>query len=404
MSEAMGSDDGKNAKPDGDAPTGTSLSPAAEGPSGVDPFLASVGETREVPEPRPFYAKALDYSAHAAMIVGLVGFAWTVSGHVINRQPTASAAKPVKIAEAASATATPATMAAAATTASITTASITTPATTTPAAPAASPVETPKVDEIGDLRRANQKMAAEIRNLHASLEALRTTVVRERTSSPDDVRSLSTTLDSMKSSLASVKSEQAAVVAQLTAKIEKLQRGERQQTIAEHAARPDRQPVDTTTTASIPSPIVAKPIPTPPAKPTVLASTAPYEGRADRVRSEQSKSEPAKFDQGKFDQGKFDQGKSDQSQADQGKPQVIAGWVVRDVYEGVALVEGRRGQMEVVPGVSIPGAGVVKSIDRHGGGWTVTTTKGQLAYAAPQRELRRTPMRDYYGPRRFDDF
>ena len=63
--------------------------------------------------------------------------------------------------------------------------------------------------------------------------------------------------------------------------------------------------------------------------------------------------------------------------------------MVRDVYQGVALIEGRRGTLEVVPGVGIPGAGVVKSIDRHGGGWTVTTTKGVVAYAAPPREYRR---------------
>ena len=87
------------------------------------------------------------------------------------------------------------------------------------------------------------------------------------------------------------------------------------------------------------------------------------------------------------------------------KPQVIAGYVVRDVYEGVALIEGRRGTMEVVPGVGIPGAGVVKSIDRKGNGWTVTTTKGLLAYATPPRDYHRSsnrPQRDFYPPYRED--
>ena len=82
------------------------------------------------------------------------------------------------------------------------------------------------------------------------------------------------------------------------------------------------------------------------------------------------------------------------------KPQVIAAWVVRDVYQGVALIEGRRGTLEVVPGVSIPGAGVVKSIDRHGSGWTVTTTKGVVAYAAPARDYRRAD-RGYYPSDRY---
>ena len=82
--------------------------------------------------------------------------------------------------------------------------------------------------------------------------------------------------------------------------------------------------------------------------------------------------------------------------AEPGKPQVITAWVVRDVYDGVALLEGRRGTLEVVPGVSIPGAGVVKSIDRRGSGWTVTTTKGLVAFAASPRDGRRA-QRGYYG-------
>ena len=114
-------------------------------------------------------------------------------------------------------------------------------------------------------------------------------------------------------------------------------------------------------------------MPTPPAKPTTLASVEP-EAAAAGVE----------------------------------KPQVISGWIVRDVYQGVALIEGRRGQMEVVPGVSIPGAGTVKSIERHNGSWTVTTTKGQFASAsaAPQQQQHEQPphrgYRDYYGPRRWD--
>ncbi len=68
------------------------------------------------------------------------------------------------------------------------------------------------------------------------------------------------------------------------------------------------------------------------------------------------------------------------------KPPVIAEWVVREVYDGVAVIESKRGPMEVVPGVAIPGAGVVKSIERHGAGWTVTTSKGLIAYLAAPRE------------------
>ena len=322
--------------------TGTSLAPATDKPSGIDPFIAIAAA--EAPAtaaaPRPFYAKALDYSAHAAMAIGLIGFAWTVSDHVVSR-PVDTPAAAVKHADADTAT---------------------------PSASAQKPVEVVKVDPVDELRKTNQKMASEIRNLRASLEALRTTVVRERTSSatPDEsraeIRALSASIDNLKSSLAGTKNEQGTTLAQLSAKLEKLQREEKAAPIVER--KPERQQLDTSTTASIPS--VPKAVPTPPSKPTTLASVEPEAPAAD-------------------------------------KPQVIAGWVVRDVYQGVALIEGHRGQMEVVPGVSIPGAGTVKSIERHNGAWTVTTTKGQFASAAPQQhEPSHHGYRDYYGPRRWD--
>ena len=325
---------------------GTSLAPATERPSGIDPFIAIAAAdapAAAAATPRPFYAKALDYSAHAAMVVGLVGFAWTVSDHVVSHPPADQPAAAVKHADA-----------------------------TTPTAAAPKPVEAAKVDPVDELRKTNQKMASEIRNLRASLEALRTTVVRERTAgaSPDEsraeIRALSASIDSLKSSLAGTKSEQGASLAQLSAKLEKLQREEKTpQQILER--KPERQQLDTSTTASIPS-SPTKVVPTPPSKPTTLASVEPGDATA----------------------------------AD--KPQVISGWVVRDVYQGVALIEGRRGQMEVVPGVSIPGAGTVKSIERHNGSWTVTTTKGQFASAAAaqQHEPSHRGYHDGYGPRRWD--
>ena len=328
--------------------TGTSLAPATDKPSGIDPFIAIAASDAPaaVAEPRPFYAKALDYSAHAAMAIGLIGFAWTVSDHVVSRPADAPAAS-VKHAEADIAT-----------------------STATPSSGAQKPVETAKVDPIDELRKTNQKMASEIRNLRASLEALRTTVVRDRTSSatPDESRAeihaLSASIDNLKSSLAGTKTEQNATLAQLSVKLEKLQREEKPpQPILER--KPERQQLDTSTTASIPS-VPAKAVPTPPSKPTTLASVEPEAPPAD-------------------------------------KPQVISGWVVRDVYQGVALIEGHRGQMEVVPGVSIPGAGTVKSIERHNGAWTVTTSKGQFASAAtPQHEPSHRGYRDYYGQRRWD--
>ena len=59
------------------------------------------------------------------------------------------------------------------------------------------------------------------------------------------------------------------------------------------------------------------------------------------------------------------------------RPAVLDNWIVRDVYSGIALVEGRSGSVrEVVPGEVLPGAGEVRAIERHGRGWIVVTSRG----------------------------
>lgn len=53
-------------------------------------------------------------------------------------------------------------------------------------------------------------------------------------------------------------------------------------------------------------------------------------------------------------------------------------YVLREVYRGVALVEGRRGLVEAVPGTYLPGAGRVRSIKRRSGKWIVVTSRGVI--------------------------
>jgi hypothetical protein len=59
-------------------------------------------------------------------------------------------------------------------------------------------------------------------------------------------------------------------------------------------------------------------------------------------------------------------------------PTIIEDYVVRRVFDGVALVEGRRGIIEVEPGMSLPGAGRVEEIRRQDGRWVVVTSKGLI--------------------------
>jgi hypothetical protein len=60
------------------------------------------------------------------------------------------------------------------------------------------------------------------------------------------------------------------------------------------------------------------------------------------------------------------------------KPTIIEDYVVRRVYDGVALVEGRKGIIEVEPGTTLPGAGRVEEIRRQDGRWVVVTNKGLI--------------------------
>jgi hypothetical protein len=57
---------------------------------------------------------------------------------------------------------------------------------------------------------------------------------------------------------------------------------------------------------------------------------------------------------------------------------VIRSWIVREVHDGVAVVEGPYGYREIEPGEYLPGAGRVERIERHGNDWQVVTSQGMI--------------------------
>ena len=56
----------------------------------------------------------------------------------------------------------------------------------------------------------------------------------------------------------------------------------------------------------------------------------------------------------------------------------IEGWILRDVANGGALIEGRQGVYEVYAGDSVPGLGRVDAVRKQDGRWVVVTTKGLI--------------------------
>ena len=63
----------------------------------------------------------------------------------------------------------------------------------------------------------------------------------------------------------------------------------------------------------------------------------------------------------------------------QDRPPVVTGWVIREVFDGRAMVENERlGFFEVIPGANLPGIGRVESVRRQDGRWVVVTPKGLI--------------------------
>jgi hypothetical protein len=66
----------------------------------------------------------------------------------------------------------------------------------------------------------------------------------------------------------------------------------------------------------------------------------------------------------------------------QTKSQVVEGWSLRRVYgSDSALVEGRYGVVEIVPGDLVPGLGRIQEIKRQDGHWVVVTSRGLIVSA-----------------------
>jgi septal ring factor EnvC (AmiA/AmiB activator) len=64
------------------------------------------------------------------------------------------------------------------------------------------------------------------------------------------------------------------------------------------------------------------------------------------------------------------------------KNPVVEGWLLRRVYgTDSALVEGRYGVVEIVPGDLVPGLGRIQEIKRQDGRWVVVTSRGLIVSA-----------------------
>ena len=88
--------------------------------------------------------------------------------------------------------------------------------------------------------------------------------------------------------------------------------------------------------------------------------------------------------------------------ADAAKP--IGDYTLREVQDGIALVQGRGGLYEVGPGDRLPGAGKVLAVEKIGRKWIVVTESGRIDGQAPAPQPRYSQRRgpgEYYYDDRF---
>jgi hypothetical protein len=70
---------------------------------------------------------------------------------------------------------------------------------------------------------------------------------------------------------------------------------------------------------------------------------------------------------------------ADPKRAAPAQPTILEGWVLRDVFNGAAMIQTpRNGILEIIPGDSLPGLGRVEGIRRQDGRWVVVTSRGLI--------------------------
>lgn len=215
--------------------------------------------------------------------------------------------------------------------------------TTLAAQPAvAGAVKLANADQVAMLR-LSKKLADEIHVLQSRVDALQVAV---RSQTPEDLSGVKNGLDGLRAKFESATAQSNVSMAQITARLDRLQRQEamleKPPEKLHHAEKSVGGPI---MTGSIAAPAAAHG--------TVVAAASAMpalpKGEARLL-------------------GPATQAKK--------RPHLLADWVVRDVYQGIALVEGPNGAIEVARGEVIPGAGRVEAIERKNGGWIVVTNRG----------------------------
>lgn len=207
-----------------------------------------------------------------------------------------------------------------------------------------------QVSPIDQLRADLQQVAGELTAMRTQLTKLDAPEQRARQTA--ELEALKRSLADLSRRIEQGRTAQTSAVTEIGARLERARTEDARQReeIAERIARIERQVSDgrpTATQAAIQQPISQQPstqLPNSTVVPRVVVTPPPAGIDPNAAR----------------------------------KPQGLAGYVVREVYNGMALIEGRNGYLEVFPGAFVPGAGRVQQIVRRSGQWVVVTSNGVI--------------------------
>jgi hypothetical protein len=191
------------------------------------------------------------------------------------------------------------------------------------------------------------RLKEELRAVRGQVDALKTNPDQARQA--QELRALRASLETLKEGVTAMRGDTANAIAQVsTSQGSKTADRDQQRVekIAERLERLERQMAD-------PTPIAAIAPKAEPPKPAVLPDAHALPTPADVAAAGQK--------------GEI-------------RPKIIQNYVLREVADGVALIEGPDGLREVWPGRGVPGAGKVTAIEKQAGKWVVITSEGLIEF------------------------
>jgi hypothetical protein len=198
------------------------------------------------------------------------------------------------------------------------------------------------------------RLKEELRSVRTQMDALRSNPDTARQA--QELRSLRASVENLKEGLTAVRGDTASAIAQV-ALAQPSKGNDRIERIAERLDRLEKQLADPTPVATLQKSEPPKqPAPQPDAH--VLPKQAAPDPHALPTPADIAAA----------------------GQKVEIRPKVLQNYVLREVADGVALIEGPDGLREVWPGRGIPGAGKVTAIEKQAGKWVVITSEGLIEY------------------------